>query len=107
MLKFKTSNSTPPLHYRSKGLEFALLHTQSYGETYFSFVNGQYTADGGTHLSAFREGILKGVNQFAKKNFQGVDLREGILAAVLVRIAEPIFESQTKNNLQIQIFVLV
>ncbi len=89
----------PPLHYRSKGLEFALLHTQSYGETYFSFVNGQYTADGGTHLSAFREGILKGVNQFAKKSFQGIDLREGILAAILVRIAEPVFESQTKNKL--------
>lgn len=89
----------PPLHYRSKKLEFALLHTQSYGESYFSFVNGQYTADGGTHLSAFREGILKGVNQFAKKNFQGVDLREGILGAVLVRISEPVFESQTKNKL--------
>lgn len=89
----------PPLHYRSKKLEFAILHTQSYGESYFSFVNGQYTADGGTHLSAFREGILKGVNQFAKKNFQGVDLREGILAAVLVRVKDPVFESQTKNKL--------
>lgn len=89
----------PPLHYRSKKLEFAILHTQSYGESYFSFVNGQYTADGGTHLSAFREGILKGVNQFAKKNFQGIDLREGILAAVLVRVSEPVFESQTKNKL--------
>jgi topoisomerase-4 subunit B len=88
-----------PLHYRSKKLEFTMVHTQSYGESYFSFVNGQYTADGGTHLSAFREGILKGVNQFAKKNFQGVDLREGMLAAVLVRVAEPIFESQTKNKL--------
>lgn len=89
----------PPLHYRSKKLEFAFLHTQSYGESYFSFVNGQYTSDGGTHLSAFREGMLKGVNQYAKRNFQGVDLREGILAAVLVRIAEPVFESQTKNKL--------
>lgn len=89
----------PPLHFRSKKLEFALLHTQSYGESYFSFVNGQYTSDGGTHLSAFREGILKGVNEYAKRNFQGVDLRDGILAAVLVRIEEPIFESQTKNKL--------
>lgn len=88
-----------PLHYRSKKLEFALLHTQSYGESYFSFVNGQYTSDGGTHLSAFREGILKGVNQFAKKNFQGVDLREGVVAAVLVRLSDPVFESQTKNKL--------
>lgn len=88
-----------PLHYRGKQLEFAFLHTQSYGESYFSFVNGQYTADGGTHLSAFREGILKGVNEFAKKNFQGVDVREGIVGTILVRVKDPIFESQTKNKL--------
>ncbi len=88
-----------PLHYRSKSVEFAFLHTQSYGETYFSFVNGQYTADGGTHLSAYREGILKGVNEYAKKNFQGVDVREGIVGTILVRVKEPIFESQTKNKL--------
>lgn len=89
----------PPLHFRAKKLEFAMLHTQGYGESYFSFVNGQYTSDGGTHLSAFREGILKGVNEYAKKNFQGVDLRDGIVAAVLIRIEDPIFESQTKNKL--------
>lgn len=88
-----------PLHYRSKTLEFAFLHTQSYGETYFSFVNGQYTADGGTHLSAFREGILKGVNEFTKKNFQGVDVREGIVGTILAKVKDPIFESQTKNKL--------
>jgi topoisomerase-4 subunit B len=88
-----------PLHYRSKNVEFAFLHTQSYGETYFSFVNGQYTADGGSHLSAFREGILKGVNEYAKKNFQGVDVREGIVGTILVKIKDPIFESQTKNKL--------
>lgn len=88
-----------PLHYTGKMLEFAFLHTQSYGESYFSFVNGQYTADGGTHLSAFREGILKGVNEFAKKNFQGVDVREGIVGTILVRVKDPIFESQTKNKL--------
>jgi DNA gyrase subunit B/topoisomerase-4 subunit B len=88
-----------PLHYRGNQLEFAFLHTQSYGESYFSFVNGQYTADGGTHLSAFREGILKGVNEFAKKNFQGVDVREGIVGTVLVRVKDPVFESQTKNKL--------
>lgn len=88
-----------PLHYRSKTLEFAFLHSSSYGETYFSFVNGQYTQDGGTHLSAFREGILKGVNEFAKKNFQGVDVREGIVGAILVKVKEPMFESQTKNKL--------
>lgn len=88
-----------PLHYRGKQLEFAFLHTQNYGESYFAFVNGQYTADGGTHLSAFREGLLKGVNEFAKKNFQGVDVREGIVGTILVKVKDPIFESQTKNKL--------
>lgn len=88
-----------PLHYRGQHLEFAFLHTQSYGESYFSFVNGQYTADGGTHLSAFREGLLKGVNEYSKKNFQGVDVREGIVGALLVKVKDPIFESQTKNKL--------
>lgn len=88
-----------PFHHASDHLEFAFVYTQSYGETYFSFVNGQYTADGGTHLSAFREGILKGVNEYAKKNFQGVDVREGIVGTILVKVKEPIFESQTKNKL--------
>lgn len=87
------------LHWRGKNVEFAFLHTSSYGETYFSFVNGQYTQDGGTHLSAFREGILKGVNDYAKKNFQGVDVREGIVGAILIKVKDPVFESQTKNKL--------
>lgn len=88
-----------PLHYVGDKLEFAFLHTTSYGENHFSFVNGQYTSDGGTHLSGFREGILKGVNDFAKKNFQGVDVREGIVGAILIKVKDPIFESQTKNKL--------
>lgn len=88
-----------PLHYRGKSVEFAFLHSSSYGETYFSFVNGQYTQDGGTHLSAFREGILKGVNEFTKKNFQGIDVREGIVGTILVKVKDPMFESQTKNKL--------
>jgi len=88
-----------PLHWRGKHVEFAFLHASSYGETYFSFVNGQYTQDGGAHLSAFREGILKGVNEFAKNNFQGVDVREGIVGTILVKVKDPIFESQTKNKL--------
>lgn len=88
-----------PLHHRGPMIEFAFLHTHSYGETYFSFVNGQYTSDGGSHLSAFREGILKGVNEFSKKNFQGVDVRDGIVGTILVKVKEPIFESQTKNKL--------
>ncbi len=88
-----------PLHYRGKTMEFAFLHSSSYGETYFSFVNGQYTQDGGSHLSAFREGILKGVNEFAKKSYQGVDVREGIVGTILVKVKDPVFESQTKNKL--------
>lgn len=88
-----------PLHYRGKLVEFAFLHTQSYGESYFSFVNGQHTSDGGTHLSAFREGILKGVNEYSKRNFQGVDVREGIVGTILVKVKDPVFESQTKNKL--------
>lgn len=88
-----------PLHYCGKMLEFAFLHTQNYGECYFSFVNGQYTSDGGTHLSAYREGILKGINEYSKKNFQGTDVREGIVGTILIKIKDPIFESQTKNKL--------
>jgi DNA gyrase subunit B/topoisomerase-4 subunit B len=88
-----------PLHFRSNKLEFAFLHTSSYGECYYSFVNGQYTQDGGAHLSAFREGLLKGVNEYTKKSFQGVDVREGIVGTILVKVKDPIFESQTKNKL--------
>lgn len=88
-----------PLHWRGKTIEFAFLHASSYGETHFSFVNGQYTQDGGTHLSAFREGLLKGINEYAKKNFQGVDVREGIIGAILIKLKDPVFESQTKNKL--------
>ena len=75
------------------------MHTPNYGENYYSFVNGQYTNDGGTHLSAFREGILKAVNEYAGKAFQGSDVRDGIVGAVSVKLKEPIFESQTKNKL--------
>jgi DNA gyrase subunit B/topoisomerase-4 subunit B len=88
-----------PIYYRSKSLEFAMLHTSHYGENYFSFVNGQYTADGGTHLAAFREGLVKAINEFSKKSFQGIDIREGIVAALLVKVKDPMFESQTKNKL--------
>jgi topoisomerase-4 subunit B len=89
----------PIAYFKGKQLEFAFTHTHSYGETYFSFVNGQYTSDGGTHQSAFREGILKGVNEFYKKNYNGVDVREGISGAIAIKLKNPIFESQTKNKL--------
>lgn len=88
-----------PLHYRDGTLEFAFTHTNRFNEDYYSFVNGQYTNDGGTHLSAFREGILRGVNDFAKKKFSGDDVREGLLGAISIRLKDPIFESQTKNKL--------
>jgi DNA gyrase subunit B/topoisomerase-4 subunit B len=90
----------PPLHYSSKTLEFCFTHTNSrYGESFFSFVNGQFTSDGGTHLSAFREGLLKAVNEYAKGKFEGDDVRECMVGAVAIRLKDPVFESQTKNKL--------
>ncbi|MEO1368129.1 MAG: toprim domain-containing protein, partial [Acidobacteriota bacterium] len=87
------------VHYRHGKLELAFTHTHNYGESYFSFVNGQHTSDGGTHQSAFREGLLKGINEFAKKTFAGSDVRDGLIGAVAVKVQEPVFESQTKNKL--------
>ncbi len=87
------------IHYKDDTLEFAFCHATGYGENHYSFVNGQYTNDGGTHLSAFREGILKGVNEYAGKSYQGADVRDGIVGSVAVKLKEPIFESQTKNKL--------
>src|SRR6266581_7867205 len=99
----KTDNSEPiypPLHYTSKTLEFCFTHSNSrYGETFFSFVNGQYTTDGGTHLSAFREGLLKAVNEYCGGKFDGDDVRECMVGAVAIRLKDPVFESQTKNKL--------
>src|SRR6266542_3718006 len=90
----------PPLHYVSRTLEFCFTHTNSrYGETFYSFVNGQYTSDGGTHLSAFREGLLKAVNEYAKGGYDGDDVRECMVGAVAIRLKDPVFESQTKNKL--------
>src|SRR5437762_8356092 len=90
----------PPLHYVSKTLEFCFTHSNSrYGETFYSFVNGQYTTDGGTHLSAFREGLLKAVNEYAKGKYEGDDVRECMVGAVAIRLKDPMLESQTKNKL--------
>ncbi len=88
-----------PLYYKEKALEFAFTHTDDYGEAYFSFVNGTYTSEGGTHLSAYREGILKGVNEFSDKKYTGQDIRDGIVGILAVKVQEPVFESQTKNKL--------
>src|SRR5438309_7003994 len=90
----------PPLHYSDKMLEFCFTHTNTrFGETFFSFVNGQYTSDGGTHLSAFREGLLKAVNEYCGGKFDGDDVRECMVGAVAIRLKDPVFESQTKNKL--------
>ena len=88
-----------PIHEVSDSIEFTLTHTDSYGESYLSFVNGQYTPDGGTHQVAFREGISKGLKEFFNRQIEPSDARSGIVAAVLVRIHEPVFESQTKTKL--------
>jgi len=90
----------PPLHYSEKTLEFCFTHSNSrFGETFYSFVNGQYTTDGGTHLSAFREGLLKAVNEYGREKFEGDDVRESMIGAVAIRLKDPVFESQTKNKL--------
>jgi topoisomerase-4 subunit B len=89
----------PPLHYCSKMMELTFTHTQRFDETFLSFVNGQYTSDGGVHLSAFREGLVKGFNEFSKEKFDGDDIREGMAGAIAIRLQEPVFESQTKSKL--------
>ncbi len=88
------------VHHKSKMVEFAFTHTREYsGETYYSYVNGQYTSDGGTHQAAFKEGILKGINEFFKKTWAPQDVREGIVGAISIKVQTPVFESQTKNKL--------
>ena len=87
------------IHYKSKTLEFAFTHSDEYGQNYYSFVNGQHTTDGGTHQSAFCEGILKAINDISGKNYQAADVRDGITGAIAIKMQEPVFESQTKNKL--------
>lgn len=89
----------PIVHFKGDDIEVALSHGSQYGEEYYSFVNGQNTTQGGTHLAAFREGIVKGVRDFYKKDYEASDIRASIIAAIAVRIQEPVFESQTKTKL--------
>ena len=89
----------PIIHFKGDDIEVALTHGNQYGEEYYSFVNGQNTTQGGTHLAAFREGIVRGVRDFYKKEFDASDIRASIIAAVAVRVQEPVFESQTKTKL--------
>ncbi len=89
----------PVVFFRMKTIEFVLTHTTDFGERYLSFANGQYTSSGGTHLSAFKEGVTKGINSFTGESYSGQDVREGIIAAISIRLKEPVFESQTKTRL--------
>ncbi len=89
----------PIIHLKGEDIEIAMTHTTEYGEDYYSYVNGQYTTQGGTHLSAFREAIVKTVREFYKKDFDAGDIRQSIMAAVSVKVVEPVFESQTKTKL--------
>ena len=89
----------PIIHLVSDDIEIALSHGNQYGEEYYSFVNGQYTVQGGTHLQAFREAIIKTIREFYKKDYDTVDIREAIIGAISIRIQEPVFESQTKTKL--------
>jgi topoisomerase-4 subunit B len=89
----------PIIHLRGEDIEIAMTHGDHYGEQYYSFVNGQNTTQGGTHLNAFREALVKVVRDHFKKQFDAKDIRESIIAAVAVRVEEPVFESQTKTRL--------
>ena len=89
----------PIIHLKGKDIEVALSHTNQYGEDYYSFVNGQFTTQGGTHLAGFREVIVKTIRDFYKKDFDAADIRASIIGAISVRVQEPVFESQTKTKL--------
>jgi len=89
----------PIIHLVDEDLEIAITHGNQYGEEYYTFVNGQHTTQGGTHLIAFREAIVKTIRDFYNKNFDISDIRTGIIAAVSIKIEEPVFESQTKTKL--------
>lgn len=89
----------PIIHLRGEDIEVALTHGQQYGEEYYSFVNGQHTTQGGTHQAAFREAVVKTIREFFKKDFDASDVRASVIAAVAIKVQEPVFESQTKTKL--------
>ena len=89
----------PIIHLRGDDIEVAITHANQYGEEYYSFVNGQHTTQGGTHLSAFKEAVSRTLKDFFGRNFEYSDIRNGIIAAVAVKVEEPVFESQTKTKL--------
>lgn len=89
----------PIIHLEGEDIEVAFTHGKTYGEDYYSFVNGQHTTQGGTHQSAFRESIAKVIRDFYNKNYDAADIRQSIVAAIAVKVVEPVFESQTKTKL--------
>jgi len=89
----------PIIHLKGEDIEVALTHENDYGEEYYSFVNGQFTTQGGTHLAAFREALIKTIREFYKKDYDAADIRGSVCAALSVRVQEPVFESQTKTKL--------
>ncbi len=89
----------PIIHLKGNDIEAAITHGAQYGEEYYSFVNGQYTTQGGTHLQAFKEGLVKTIREFYKKDFDVSDIRASIIGAISVKVEEPVFESQTKTKL--------
>jgi topoisomerase IV subunit B len=102
LLKRKTNEEAiryPIIHLKGEDIEVAITHENQYGEEYYSFVNGQHTTQGGTHLNAFREAFAKTIRDFYKKDFDLADIRASIIAAVSLRVQEPVFESQTKTKL--------
>ncbi|MES2745392.1 MAG: DNA topoisomerase IV subunit B [Bdellovibrionota bacterium] len=102
LLSEKTETTTlryPIIHLRGEDIEIAMSHSEQFGEEHYSFVNGQHTSMGGTHQAAFREGVVKAIREFYKKDYDTADIRSGIVAAVAIRVDNPVFESQTKTKL--------
>ena len=102
LLEKKTANIDiryPIMHLQGEDIEVAFTHAEHYGEEHYSFVNGQHTTMGGSHQSAFREGVVKGVRDYFKKDYDAQDIRAGITAAISVKVQDPVFESQTKTKL--------
>jgi topoisomerase-4 subunit B len=89
----------PVIHLKGDDIEVVITHSNQYGEEYYSFVNGQHTTQGGTHLTAFRESLSRTVKEYYNKNFEYADIRAGIIAAISIKVEEPVFESQTKTKL--------
>ena len=89
----------PIIHLKGEDIEVVITHSNQYGEEYYSFVNGQHTTQGGTHLSAFKESVGRVIKEYYNKNFEYSDIRAGIVAAISIKVEEPVFESQTKTKL--------